>query len=194
MLRSSIYFQISSNYLKRLQITNKTNNSSSSTNSSSNNAPLSNRRYPAITHSTIELEMNRNTFLEGKVRLSCVATVFNLYRKEKETILEEERPRPRPSSVLGTRDATAGRSKKFECSLGACLLTLFGWKSFLSLFDFMLHAYELLYTYQGDLQARKECALKVITVYFLLENIFLSCQVSSLIVAFPNVIGPQQFV
>lgn len=62
-----------------------------------------------ITTSGLELEIDGKTFQGGKARLSCVATVFNLYRREKEVVLEEERPRPRPSSVLGTRDASSGR-------------------------------------------------------------------------------------
>ncbi|XP_074033578.1 uncharacterized protein [Leptinotarsa decemlineata] len=71
------------------------------------------KRVPLITLSGLELEVDENTFQGGKVRLSCVASVFNLYKKEKEIVLEEDRPRPRPSSVLGTRDAsTSGIASK----------------------------------------------------------------------------------
>lgn len=72
-------------------------------------ASYTNRRLPVKTLSSIELNMSPDTFQGGVARLTCVATIFNLYKKEKEIILEEERPTPRPSSVLGTRDTTAGR-------------------------------------------------------------------------------------
>lgn len=53
--------------------------------------------------------MNADMFHGGMARLTCVASIFNLYKKEKEIIIEEDRPTPKPSSVLGTREATAGR-------------------------------------------------------------------------------------
>ncbi|CAH0559287.1 unnamed protein product [Brassicogethes aeneus] len=68
------------------------------------------RRTPLVTVAGLELEIDGNTFQGGKARLKCVATVFNLYKKELEQVLEEERPHPRPSSVLGTRDSASGRN------------------------------------------------------------------------------------
>ncbi|CAH2010466.1 unnamed protein product [Acanthoscelides obtectus] len=62
------------------------------------------RRTPLVTFSRLELEVDTETFHNGKARLSCVANIFHLYKREKDVILEEERPRPRPSSVLGIRD------------------------------------------------------------------------------------------
>lgn len=61
-----------------------------------------------MTVSGLELEIEGNSFQGGKAKLTCIASLFNLYKREREVVLEEERPRPRPSSVLGTRDASAG--------------------------------------------------------------------------------------
>ncbi|KAL3278940.1 hypothetical protein HHI36_016458 [Cryptolaemus montrouzieri] len=66
-----------------------------------------NRRQPRITFSTLDHEIDTETFRGGKARVECLVTVFNLYKKSAEKILEEERPRPRPSSVLGTRDSAS---------------------------------------------------------------------------------------
>ncbi|KAK5649092.1 hypothetical protein RI129_003984 [Pyrocoelia pectoralis] len=66
------------------------------------------QRMPKITVSRFELEIDANTFYEGKVRLQCLASLFNIYQSQTEVILEEERPKPRPSSVLGTRNNVAG--------------------------------------------------------------------------------------
>ncbi|KAF2904934.1 hypothetical protein ILUMI_01240 [Ignelater luminosus] len=66
------------------------------------------QKIPKISVSRFELEIDANTFLDGKVRLQCVATLFDLYQSQAEIVLQEERPRPRPSSVLGTRDASSG--------------------------------------------------------------------------------------
>lgn len=103
LLTPSLLFQINDSYLKRIPVER---DSSGSTHA--------NRRVPVITTSGLELEIDGKTFQGGKARLSCVATVFNLYRREKEVVLEEERPRPRPSSVLGTRDAASGRYRERE--------------------------------------------------------------------------------
>jgi hypothetical protein len=73
-----------------------------------------NRRQPFITQSALELEIDSSTFEGGKARLQCVANLFNLYKREVELILEEEKPRPRPSSELRTRDA-AGNNTCFKC-------------------------------------------------------------------------------
>ncbi|XP_074025465.1 uncharacterized protein [Leptinotarsa decemlineata] len=70
-----------------------------------------NRRVPLITDSALELEMDGNTFHAGKAKLVCKASIFNLYQKEKGIILEEERPKPRPSSVLSNREDKSGASK-----------------------------------------------------------------------------------
>lgn len=66
------------------------------------------QRIPKITVSRFELEIDANTFVDGKVRLQCVAKLFDAYQSQTEVILEEERPRPRPSSVLGTRSSSTG--------------------------------------------------------------------------------------
>jgi hypothetical protein len=59
-----------------------------------------------VTTIGLEMDMDSSTFLYGKVRVQCVATMFQLYREETEAILEEERPRL--ASVLGTRESSLG--------------------------------------------------------------------------------------
>nr|CAI5867309.1 unnamed protein product [Callosobruchus analis] len=70
---------------------------------------VSSRRMPMVAFSQLELEIDEDTFQNGKARLKCSGTIFHLYKREKEIILEEERPRPKPSSVLGIRDAAGGK-------------------------------------------------------------------------------------
>jgi hypothetical protein len=59
-----------------------------------------------VTTIGLELDMDSSTFQTGKLRVQCVATMFQLYRQEAEAILEEERPRL--ASVLGTRESSLG--------------------------------------------------------------------------------------
>ncbi|KAG5875250.1 hypothetical protein JTB14_031816 [Gonioctena quinquepunctata] len=66
------------------------------------------RRLPVITFSGLEADIDERIFQGGKAKFLCVVNIFDLYRREKEFILEEDRPKPRPSSVLGNRDASAG--------------------------------------------------------------------------------------
>ncbi|XP_031328692.1 uncharacterized protein LOC116159757 isoform X2 [Photinus pyralis] len=79
------------------------------------------QRMPKITVARFELEIDANTFYEGKVRLQCLASLFNIYQSQTEVILEEERPKPRPSSVLGTRSNVAGLVTN---SRRACLMSI----------------------------------------------------------------------
>jgi hypothetical protein len=58
-----------------------------------------------VTTIGLEMDMDSNTFLSGRLKVQCVATFFQ-YREEAETILEEERPRL--ASVLGTRESSLG--------------------------------------------------------------------------------------
>lgn len=72
------------------------------------------KRQPVITTSFLEFEIDGETFQGGRAKVECIATVFNLYKRSVERILEEERPRPRPSSVLGTRDSASGKLKTWN--------------------------------------------------------------------------------
>ncbi|KAK9871061.1 hypothetical protein WA026_011342 [Henosepilachna vigintioctopunctata] len=84
------------------------NESSSKHQADPNAISSDSRRQPVITFSTLEHEIDTSTFQGGRAKVECVASVFNLYRRPVEKVLEEERPRPRPSSVLGTRDSASG--------------------------------------------------------------------------------------
>lgn len=75
------------------------------------------RRRPKMTLSSLDIEIDGSTFEHGSAHLKCVANVFSLYRKEVEFVLDEERPRPRPSSVLGTRDTASGEIFAVKCFL-----------------------------------------------------------------------------
>nr|CAD7458647.1 unnamed protein product [Timema tahoe] len=68
----------------------------------SRNSRESNERM--VTSISLEMEISASSFQYGKVRLQCLATMFQLYRGEVEVVLEEERPRP--ASVLGTRETS----------------------------------------------------------------------------------------
>lgn len=72
------------------------------------NSTIEGRRKPVITIAGLETEIDINTFRGGKAKIRCVAEIFNLYYSKSEEIIEEDRPRPRPSSVLGTRDSQSG--------------------------------------------------------------------------------------
>ncbi|KAJ3643273.1 hypothetical protein Zmor_025996 [Zophobas morio] len=85
------------------------------------------RRQPHITQSALELEIDSNTFEGGKARLQCVASLFHLYKREVELIVEEEKPRPRPSSELRTRDAADFRIESYylmESPIQPALVTI----------------------------------------------------------------------
>ncbi|CAH1129941.1 unnamed protein product [Ceutorhynchus assimilis] len=69
---------------------------------------MSSRRKHYVTMSGIELQIMESTFQNGKAFLSCVASLFNIYRGERKEVLEEAKPRPRPSSVLSSRDERSG--------------------------------------------------------------------------------------
>lgn len=73
------------------------------------NSTIEGRRRPMITISGLEIEIDINTFYGNKAKIRCVAELFSLYRAEAMELLEEERPRPRPSSVLGTRESQSGK-------------------------------------------------------------------------------------
>uniref|UniRef100_A0AAR5PYJ6 Ig-like domain-containing protein n=2 Tax=Dendroctonus ponderosae TaxID=77166 RepID=A0AAR5PYJ6_DENPD len=73
--------------------------------------------------SGVEIEVTESTFQDGKAILSCVATIFKIYKGEKKETLEDARPRPRPSSVLGPRDYRSD-NQRLEISKMGFLLTL----------------------------------------------------------------------
>lgn len=50
---------------------------------------------------TAGLRLEVNTFLGGKLRITCVADVYGIYATKADVWLEEDRPRL--ASVLGTR-------------------------------------------------------------------------------------------
>lgn len=66
------------------------------------------RKQPVRTISNVEVEIDANTFEGGKARLQCVGNLFNLYTRKVETVFDEDRPKPRPSSVMGSRDSASG--------------------------------------------------------------------------------------
>ncbi|KRT84875.1 Immunoglobulin, partial [Oryctes borbonicus] len=66
------------------------------------------KRKPVSTIIGLEHEIDASTFKTGKAVIRCAAEFFHLYQKFVECTVDEERPRPRPSSVLGTRDTSSG--------------------------------------------------------------------------------------
>lgn len=65
-----------------------------------------------VTTIGLEMDMESTNFLSGRLRVQCVATLFQLYREETEMILEEERPRL--ASVLGTRESSLGSAMRWR--------------------------------------------------------------------------------
>ena len=70
------------------------------------------KRKPVVVMIGLESEVESSTFHTGKAILRCSASLFNIYQSQTEVTLEEERPRP--SSVLGTRDASSGKSNDYS--------------------------------------------------------------------------------
>ncbi|KAL1506508.1 hypothetical protein ABEB36_005859 [Hypothenemus hampei] len=83
----------------------------------------SSKRKYYVTTSGIDFQITESTLQNGKAVLSCVANLFNIYRGERKEILEEAKPRPRPSSVLGPRDDRSG-TRKSKRSIASFMVTL----------------------------------------------------------------------
>ncbi|XP_057654536.1 uncharacterized protein LOC130892870 [Diorhabda carinulata] len=66
----------------------------------------STKKAPLVTYSELEVELEDRHFYSGKATIACYVNIFDLYKKRKELVVEEDRPRPRPSSVLGNRDSS----------------------------------------------------------------------------------------
>ncbi|CAH1176024.1 unnamed protein product [Phaedon cochleariae] len=77
----------------------------------------SNRRSPTITVANIEVEVDENTFREGKARLRCAVNILDLYKKSREVVLEEDGPRPMLSLVLGTPVVESGSPDIFNSNI-----------------------------------------------------------------------------
>ncbi|XP_046409072.1 uncharacterized protein LOC124173952 [Ischnura elegans] len=56
--------------------------------------------------SYLEADVEGSSFVDGRLHLRCVATLFAVWSDSAETVLEEERPRL--ASVLGTRESSHG--------------------------------------------------------------------------------------
>ena len=52
----------------------------------------------------IELNVKSTMFLNSKLRLKCVSSLFDQFKTESESVIDEERPRL--ASVLGSRDSS----------------------------------------------------------------------------------------
>ncbi|XP_060516549.1 uncharacterized protein LOC132696031 isoform X2 [Cylas formicarius] len=82
------------------------------------------RRVPLSTVSYIETEIDDTVFQSGIARLQCIAKLFNLYRREEVKYIEDDRPKPRPSSVLGTPGQSSDGSVARTCHLQKLVLLL----------------------------------------------------------------------
>ncbi|KAG5871796.1 hypothetical protein JTB14_034063 [Gonioctena quinquepunctata] len=71
---------------------------------------LKKSRVPLVSFSTLELDIDSRALQGGKAILTCKVAIFNVYERAKEVVLEEERPAPRPSSVLSTLNSTSATS------------------------------------------------------------------------------------
>ncbi|KAH1027332.1 hypothetical protein HUJ05_000862 [Dendroctonus ponderosae] len=73
------------------------------------------------TSSGVELIVTDDTFRDGKAILSCVATLFKIYRGERKHTFEEGHAKPRPSSVLSPLDVRSGSRRLGICQIGYAL-------------------------------------------------------------------------
>ncbi|KAL1497151.1 hypothetical protein ABEB36_008157 [Hypothenemus hampei] len=65
-----------------------------------------NRRVPHMTVSHLDKEIDDNTFQGGTIKIQCIGTLFHLYKSENVRFIEENRPQPWPSSVIGISGVT----------------------------------------------------------------------------------------
>lgn len=90
------------------------------------------RKKPTMTVIGLEHEIDNSLFLGGKANIRCTADLFNVYKAQGDYIFEQERPKPRPSSVLqnnnesssvfGSRPACGGMFLLFNVLL-VCVIT-----------------------------------------------------------------------
>lgn len=60
---------------------------------------------------TVGLQVEVESFQEGKLRLQCLVQLYDVYSTENQVWLDEDRPRL--ASVLGTRESSSA-GKEFE--------------------------------------------------------------------------------
>lgn len=53
-------------------------------------------------------------FQGGVIKVQCVATLFNLYKRENVQYLEDGRPQPWPSSVIGSAAGSASERQSIK--------------------------------------------------------------------------------
>ncbi|XP_066144472.1 uncharacterized protein [Euwallacea fornicatus] len=85
---------------------------------------LFSKQRQAITTSEVEIKIRKDTFKNGKANLSCVATVFGIYRGEKTELLGEATSQPMSSSVLGPRDETSDAKRQIAPKIGHAVVLL----------------------------------------------------------------------
>lgn len=75
------------------------------------------RKKPTMTVIGLEHEIDNSLFLGGKANIRCTADLFNVYKAQGDYIFEQERPKPRPSSVLqNNNESSSGKVfVKFCC-------------------------------------------------------------------------------
>ncbi|KAF7283581.1 uncharacterized protein LOC143194125 [Rhynchophorus ferrugineus] len=71
--------------------------------------PMDKRRL-RMTVSYVSKEINENVFQGGVIKVQCVSTLFHLYKSEDVRYIDDDRPKPWPSSVIGFNGISAGSS------------------------------------------------------------------------------------
>lgn len=62
---------------------------------------LKNSRNPCITISYMEKEIDDSVYQGEVVKVQCITSLFNLYRSDNVRYIDDNRPQPWPSSVIG---------------------------------------------------------------------------------------------
>ncbi|XP_019754589.2 uncharacterized protein LOC109533651 isoform X1 [Dendroctonus ponderosae] len=83
-----------------------------------------NRRSPYMTISYLEKEIDENIFQSGAIKVQCISTLFNLYKSENVRYIDDVRPQPWPSSVIGSTAANTTGSLIVKTTW-ACIITTF---------------------------------------------------------------------
>ncbi|XP_066253810.1 uncharacterized protein [Euwallacea similis] len=69
-----------------------------------------NGKAPHMTISHIVKEIDDNMFQAGVIKVQCISSLFNLYKSENVRYIEDYRPQPWPSSVIGPTNGVQGIS------------------------------------------------------------------------------------
>ncbi|XP_030748064.1 uncharacterized protein LOC115876432 [Sitophilus oryzae] len=69
------------------------------------------RQYMTVSY--LSKELNENVFQGGVIKVQCVSWLFHLYRSEDVRYIDDDRPKPWPSSVIGVTQTSGGSMNSY---------------------------------------------------------------------------------